>query len=370
MNARATAAKICFVEDDVGIREAIDELLTSEGFVVGAYRDGAAALSAIDAGYVPDVILLDLMMPNLSGWDFRVEQRKRRSVASVPVIVMSANGSSAARAIDAFAYFSKPLSFEALRTTIGRAIDDTARRRASVFDREVERQRTIAGLVEGIVRESEAPMTELGANLETAARLAASLPESPESAPLRRVIDALRVPFEKLRHTRLSIAHLTTSPADDWGPIDLRSLLGGTASLAQGFFRNRATLVTEFGELPTVIGNEASLGFAILGVLVNAAQASEQTGESDRRVDFVATREGSEVVLEIRDQGVGMEDDVRRRVFDPFFTTRPPGEGSGLGLSIALETVRAHGGEIAVTTERGRGSTFRITLPIQASPRL
>lgn len=369
MDAPVPGTKICFVEDDVGIREAIEELLSSEGLDVHAFRDGVDALMAIDSGFVPDVIVLDLMMPNLSGWDFRVEQRKRRTVAGVPVIVISANGSSTARAIDAFAYFAKPLSFESLLAAIKRAVDDATRRRATVFDHEVERQRAIAGLIEGIVREWEAPMTSLGANVEAAARTVAMLPDGAEATSLRRALDAIRVDLEKLRHNRESIAHLTTSAEDDWGPIDVLALLDGTATLAQGYFRNRAELVTELDDLPLVIGNEASLGFAILGVLVNAAQACELTGVRTKKVTFGARHDGGNLVIEVRDEGVGMDEDVRARVFDPFFTTRSPGEGSGLGLSIALETVRAHGGEITIETERGRGTTVRIVLPVQGSLR-
>ena len=366
MNRPTPGTKVCLVEDDVGIREALGELFESEGFEVDSFRNGLDALNAFDAGLVPDVIVLDLMMPNLDGWAFRVEQRQRRSVAGVPVIAISANGSAAARAIDAAAYLPKPLSFETLRTEMIRAIDDAARRRATVFDREMERHRALSGLLSGIVRESEAPMNALGANVELAIRLAAS---ASDNVALQRTLEAIRVDHDKLRRMRDSVARLTSADPEDWGPLDLGLLLEGTANLARGYFRDRAELDTSIERLPIVVGNEASLGFAVLGLLVNAAQASEATGRTDKRVVLGARRDSSQVVIEIRDEGIGMDERTRARAFEPFFTTRPVGEGAGLGLSIALETVRSHGGELTVDSEPGRGSTFRITLPMHAMPR-
>jgi two-component system NtrC family sensor kinase len=67
--------------------------------------------------------------------------------------------------------------------------------------------------------------------------------------------------------------------------------------------------------------------------------------------------------VDVEDDGVGIPPEVVERIFDPFFTTKPVGEGSGLGLGIAYEIVRRHGGEISVSSEPGQGSRFRVQLP-------
>jgi signal transduction histidine kinase len=78
----------------------------------------------------------------------------------------------------------------------------------------------------------------------------------------------------------------------------------------------------------------------------------------------VATRaDGPRVYLEVSDDGVGIASAVRDRVFDPFFTSKPPGKGTGLGLFIAAGIARKHGGELQVDSEPGRGSRFTLTLP-------
>jgi signal transduction histidine kinase len=77
--------------------------------------------------------------------------------------------------------------------------------------------------------------------------------------------------------------------------------------------------------------------------------------------------EGDAIVTEVSDTGAGMSQETLQRVFEPFFTTKPPGEGTGLGLSVSYGIVDAHRGTISVESTPGRGTTFRITLPISES---
>ena len=74
-------------------------------------------------------------------------------------------------------------------------------------------------------------------------------------------------------------------------------------------------------------------------------------------------RDRDSVLTSFRDDGTGMNDAVRDRIFEPFFTTRKVGEGTGLGLSVSYGLVKAHGGEITVESQEGKGSTFTIRLP-------
>ncbi len=114
--------EILIVEDDPELLEAMSGALESEGFGVGRARHGLEALGLLRAGHRPRVILLDLMMPIMNGWQFRHEQRQDSELAKIPVIVVSAITDSAQHAawLEADAYVSKPLSLSTLLEMVNR----------------------------------------------------------------------------------------------------------------------------------------------------------------------------------------------------------------------------------------------------------
>jgi signal transduction histidine kinase len=109
----------------------------------------------------------------------------------------------------------------------------------------------------------------------------------------------------------------------------------------------------------------------LLNLIVNARDAIAGEGVvtvTTQRVQDANRQNGDRVELSVRDTGSGMRPEVRLRVFEPFFTTKEPGKGTGLGLATAFATVKQAGGVIDVESEVGRGTCFRIQLPIQAGP--
>ncbi|UCE85539.1 MAG: PAS domain S-box protein [Deltaproteobacteria bacterium] len=144
---------------------------------------------------------------------------------------------------------------------------------------------------------------------------------------------------------------------------DLNELLDSTLRLASPQFRQHATLKREFGEIPLVSCNPQQLKQVFLNLIVNAAHAVGDSG-AIRVATYV---ERDHAVIEIEDDGCGIPEAVIDRVFDPFFTTKTVGEGTGLGLAISYQIVRNHGGELQVESEPGRGSCFRVTLPIDTN---
>jgi two-component system NtrC family sensor kinase len=147
------------------------------------------------------------------------------------------------------------------------------------------------------------------------------------------------------------------------GLVDLRHVLESATRMAHHEICPRARLSKVLAEAPFVDANEARLAQVFLGLLVNAAQAIPE-GHEDQNEVRVATRTDAQgnAVVEIADTGTGIAPEDLPRVFDPFFTTRGF-EGKGLGLSIAHGTIKSLGGEIAVTSAVGRGTTFYVVLP-------
>jgi DNA-binding response OmpR family regulator len=105
---------VFIVEDDVDTREMLGRFLELEGYQVESAPNGKAALELLDAGSPACVILLDLMMPVMDGWQFRHEQTQHAALADIPVIVVSAAGQDRIKHIDADAYLSKPVDLDEL----------------------------------------------------------------------------------------------------------------------------------------------------------------------------------------------------------------------------------------------------------------
>jgi len=123
-------------------------------------------------------------------------------------------------------------------------------------------------------------------------------------------------------------------------------------------------VVREYGELPPVECAPGQLNQVFMNLLVNAAHAIEEKGTITVRTGS----DGHEVWVEVADTGTGIPQENRARLFDPFFTTKPVGQGTGLGLSLAYGIVSRHGGRIDVDSEVGKGSTFRVTVPVRRAP--
>ena len=117
MTSRPT---VFIVEDDADTREMLGRFLELEGFAVEMAANGEQALQQLSRGVRANVILLDLMMPVMDGWQFRQEQARRAELASIPVIVVSAAGRDRIARIDADSYLSKPVDLEELLERVTR----------------------------------------------------------------------------------------------------------------------------------------------------------------------------------------------------------------------------------------------------------
>ena len=121
--------------------------------------------------------------------------------------------------------------------------------------------------------------------------------------------------------------------------------------------------------LPKVWGHPHPLEQVVLNLLSNARDTVDERAEMeeagyDKRIQIRTRAEDNAVVIEVEDNGVGMDEATRQRLFEPFFTTKDADRGTGLGLSIIYAIVRNHDGQITVESEPGVGTTFRVMLPV------
>ena len=140
---------------------------------------------------------------------------------------------------------------------------------------------------------------------------------------------------------------------------DIGGLLDGVLRIAAPQLRETVRVEKPYGALPLVSCAPQELQQVFLNLIINAKQAMDGPGTIRIRTE---THHGN-VAVTIEDDGRGIPEDVVGRIFDPFFTTKPVGEGTGLGLGIALEIVRRHQGEISVDSAQGVGTIFCVRIP-------
>ncbi len=261
--------------------------------------------------------------------------------------------------------------------------DLTDRHQLEALRRRTERLAALGTLAAGVGHEINNPLSFVVANVAFAdgeiARsrkaIAAAGAACPQEAlgALAEASQALRdaaVGADRVARIVRDLKTLTAAEDERRGPTDVGAAIAHALAVTGHEIRLRARLTEAVPDLPPVEASPGLLAQLFANLLVNAAQALPE-GQADRhRVDVVARHdvEAGRVVVEVRDSGAGIEPEVLPRIFDPFFTTRPVGGGTGLGLAISHGIVTALGGQIAVDSRPGVGSSFRVSLPALATP--
>lgn len=242
---------------------------------------------------------------------------------------------------------------EWLRATASEEHGEVERRKLEA-EREIERERadrlaSLGQLAAGVAHELSNPLTYLQSNLEL-------LEERPQSAEDSASVQAA---LEATSRIKVIIRDLKEYSRfdDELGPVALDRVVGAGLRIAGGELK-RVAVRTRLDSCPLVHANEVRLGQVLVNLLVNASQA----GAKEISV-CTLTDAGGNAVLEVRDTGQGIPAHLLRRVKDPFFTTKPAGVGTGLGLAVCDRLVRQLGGVMSIESAVGVGTTVTIVLP-------
>jgi len=270
---------------------------------------------------------------------------------------------------------SIPILFEGTLATASIATDVTERDEANVKLLLADRLAAIGTLAAGAANEICNPLTYATINVEYVLRQLriAAAEERPfgdaaaVGQQLALLVDSLHEAQQGMTRIRDIVRNLTTfsqGTVESRTLVDVRSIVEASIQMALHEIVHRASLLRDLGEVPPVEANEARLGQVFLSLIANAVQAIPE-GDATAHQVRVATRtdDAGNAVIEVADTGVGIAPDGVGRVFDPFFTSKAPGEGVGLGLSMSLGTVKSLGGDIEVASAPERGTVFRVLLP-------
>ncbi|PTL83073.1 MASE1 domain-containing protein [Vitiosangium sp. GDMCC 1.1324] len=240
--------------------------------------------------------------------------------------------------------------------------DVTAQKQLQAKLVSAERIAAVGTLAAGVGHEINNPLSYLLLNLDEAEEGLAKGPQGLAEARAR--LESAREGAERIRVIVRDLKVFSRQEGEERAMLDVNEVVVPALRMAAPAVRPRARLVEEFGRPPRVMGSEARLGQVMLNLLVNALQAIP---EGSPELHEVRVRTGSDdsgrALVEVSDTGCGMSPTVLARIFDPFFTTKSSAEGTGLGLAICQQIVQAHGGELRVRSEEGKGSVFTILLP-------
>src|SRR3954468_23339169 len=233
---------------------------------------------------------------------------------------------------------------------------------------ETERMASLGTLAAGVAHEINNPLSYVLGSLDLGLKELHGLRERLQGEELEHVsgavaaLDSAREGAERVRNIVRDLMDFSRRGASAGGAVDIEAILDATVRIAWNEIRHRARLVKRYAGIARVSGDEARLGQVFLNLIMNAAQAID----GDPTVNEIALSTSSShgtAVIEISDTGGGIRERDLDRVFDPFYTTKPAGAGVGLGLAICRSIIAAIGGEISVSSQPGRGTTFRVVLP-------
>lgn len=242
-----------------------------------------------------------------------------------------------------------------------------------------EKMAALGSLVAGVAHEINTPLGALNSNLDMFIRtfdrfrsmvsrpdLPEEIREDPDLHRLLNVIDELnsvsRTATRRIMNIVDSLRNFARLEEAERKDVDIHEGIESTLTLVHHQMKNRIEIVKNYAKLPMIRCYPNQLNQVFMNLIVNAAQAIAEEGKIIVSTYF--DDKNNEVVVEIADDGRGIEREHLDRIFDPGFTTKGAGVGTGLGLSIVYQIVRDHGGRVTVESELGKGTTFRVMLPV------
>jgi PAS domain S-box-containing protein len=245
-----------------------------------------------------------------------------------------------------------------------------------------DRLSSLGTLVASVAHEINNPLAYTLGNLNLAAaeleRIEAELPSALRET-VRGIIRSLRDAEEgagRVANTVKELRAFGRMEERSQRAVDPRACVDWALRLTGNQLLHQARLLTSLRDVPNVNANELKLSQVVVNLLTNAVQALTGDREDNEVRVSTWTDETGSAIIEVEDNGQGMNEETRRAIFEPFFTTKAAGHGTGLGLSICRNIVSAFGGEISVESAPGQGSRFRVRLPasteagspVQAAP--
>jgi len=411
----ASVPEILIAEDNRDMRELLSFLLSRE-YRVRVTKNGREALEALRS-QPPDLVLTDVMMPEMSGTELCRAIKGDPATRAIPVVLVTSKAEAEMKIegleLGADDYVTKPfhhrellarvrvlvrqhrLGIELARqnSALESALDELRQAEGRLI--QSERLAAVGELAAGIAHEVNNPLNfasnalhalgtsvaevrgvvervaeldwrdveKLSTQLEAFQSAQDELDLLAVSGTLGELIEIAREGLDRTSRLVSDLRDFAAPGRGERSRVDLRRGLEATLQLCRAqLAKHDATVeILISQDLPTVQGDSGALNQVFLNLLKNAAEAMSGRGGV---ISVRSTVESGFVHLRFEDQGVGMSANTVSRLFQPFFTTKPAGQGTGLGLSMSRQIAQAHGGDLGVESQLGVGTVFTLTLPI------
>ncbi|MGB9716456.1 MAG: response regulator [Thermodesulfovibrionales bacterium] len=348
--------KILIVDDAVDTVELLEKRFRSEGYDTEKAFNGEEGLKKVEE-YNPDLIVLDVMMPKLDGYQVCQRLKTNENTKYIPVLMLTAKGEVENKVkgleIGADDYLAKPFDYKELSARVRSLLSIKAAREKLV---EEERSEALEKMMDEVVHEIRNPLASIGG---FAKRVYDRLPEGD---PNKKYMEMIMDDVLKLENMVKQLVDLKTMAFCYLEPIDVNQLIMETIKLHEKEIQEKGIeLKTELMENPPSIqGDREQLNVAISNLIKNSIEAMQESPKV-----LKISNELNEGYLEIKvsDTGKGIPKDKIKNIFDPFYTSKI--YGPGLGLTFTLKIIQQHRGTISVESEPGKGTTFTIRLPVR-----
>ena len=373
------------VDDEPINRELIGNYLKKQGYHVIYAVSGQDALDILEDHLNISMVLLDVNMPRMSGYEVCQKIRKKYSANQMPIIFITARNHEVdlVTGLEAGAndFLTKPISRNELRSRIKTHLE-MIRTQSQLI--QSEKMATLGILVSGVAHEINNPSAFIhtaGHNLKRELKkFKKYLIELAGDDLEQEIQNTFNERFEDFyshlksieigvqRSSAIVKALRTFYKTDEaFKPTKIFEGLKATVSLVEAHYKDQVEFITRLEDLPTIHANLSELNQVFMNIIVNGCQAIAQKqgkyGTKDKGKLTVSTiAERDRILIGIANDGIPLPENIKKKIFDPFFTTKPTGEGTGMGLWISLNIIKKHGGEILGESNQKK-TTFKIILP-------
>ncbi|HEX9758956.1 MAG TPA: ATP-binding protein [Nitrospiria bacterium] len=348
--------------------------------------------------HVPDLIISDVMMPKKNGYELCKEIKGNIRTKHIPIILLTAKADLSMKIEGlehgADDYLTKPFNAQELKAKVKsllnqRRLEKEIQLRSEELEATLhaltetqsqlvhsEKMAALGLLVAGIAHEVNNPVSFAKGSLNNLKRslddinehLNTGKEEPVSEETLGDIKNSMGIIKSGLERTEAIIKDLKNFLQKDqihFKINDLHAGLDSTLNLLKHELGQGIQVEKQYGDIGMVETIPSQLNQVFMNLLQNAIHAIQKKGEKKGEISIKTEKTDQEILICIRDSGTGMKKEVLSHIFEPFFTTKEVGVGTGLGLSVSHRIILNHNGTLEVQSEEGKGSEFKILLPIK-----